>query len=77
MSAHVREKAGGNCFFVESAGVRWSRVLFGRIAAAVAVVGGKLYVYIACRREAKPERAKRWLPALVGSLIFQGWLGGM
>ena len=26
--------------------------------------------------EAKPERAKRWLPALVWSLIFQG-LGGL
>ena len=46
-------------------------------AAAAAVLGGKVYVYIAWSLEAKPERAKRWLPALVGSLIFQGCVGWM
>ena len=44
-------------------------------AAAAAVLGGKVYVYIAWSLEAKPERAKRWLQALVGSLIFPGLCG--
>ena len=71
-------------FFQKPGGRRDSYAPFGHIgrltssaAAASALEGGNVYFRMVWSRDWRPDRAKRWLPAVVESRIFQGWEGCM